>query len=737
MKHRKLYLALAGLLVAQQSALAWADADSHLAPVVVTGSPVHGHTAFELPTQISVLSDDELRLMDRVNLGASLERLPGVNNQGTGAATGKSVIRGLSGERVKVLVNGAVQDFQNYGVQHTPPVESLFAERIEVIRGPQGVLFGGSALGGAVNLVAPRFVFAPAGETQQSAQFDAGLSSNPRGALLGAQGAFSNEDWSLQLGVVGRKAGDIVTPRGKTAVNDPDGEPSDRPLIVGSTPFTNHENTAFTLGLANRQSWGQLETRYRYWQSKQNILAVHEEHDDHGDEEYEAEPAGHIKTQHQWQLGAEIDLAHNWLLKPSYTYTDNRLQESHDTRFEDFGNHHGHSHHGHDHDDLDLRNQRHDINLVFQHPQIGPWEGEFGIELMRKNQRLVSGELAPSGREEGHSFYLFEEADMGRWLWQLGARHDVQRLTANLSHDNEHFIEDLEVFDGSNNQQTFANTSLAAGVTYRIAPAWAVAANLSQGYRAPSLYELYAGGSHSGVNAVQIGDPNLKAERALNIDLSLRYQTQPSQWQVTVYQKHIDNYIYLANTGRFRDKEDHYEICTDPSDHGCIREMKAEQTNGVIQGLEMEWQQTWSANWHTYANLELISGRDRDNSRDLALIPANNALVELQYHFTQLSWQESAQVRFGVKAVAARKSPGDFEPFGQFDDEPIGVASTDAYSVWHLAYQTDWRVKGQTWQVTARVDNLFDTAYRDYLNTYKGFAQDLGRNVAVSARLSF
>jgi iron complex outermembrane receptor protein/hemoglobin/transferrin/lactoferrin receptor protein len=329
---------------------------------------------------------------------------------------------------------------------------------------------------------------------------------------------------------------------------------------------------------------------------------------------------------------------------------------------------------------------------------------------------------------------------MGRWLWQLGARHDVQRLTANLSHDNEHFIEDLEVFDGSNNQQTFANTSLAAGVTYRIAPAWAVAANLSQGYRAPSLYELYAGGSHSGVNAVQIGDPNLKAERALNIDLSLRYQTQPSQWQVTVYQKHIDNYIYLANTGLFRDKDHHYKECNprDPSvGHGCIREMKAEQTNGVIQGLEMEWQQTWSANWHTYANLELISGRDRDNSRDLALIPANNALVELQYHFTQLSWQESAQVRFGVKAVAARKSPGDFEPFGQFGDEPIGVASTDAYSVWHLAYQTDWRVKGQTWQVTARVDNLFDTAYRDYLNTYKGFAQDLGRSVAVSARLSF
>lgn len=737
MKHHRLYLALASAFIMQN-----AHAANELAPVLVTGSPFHGHTAFELPIQISVSSGADQRLMDRANLGASLGRLPGVNNQGTGAATGKPVIRGLSGERVKVLVDGAVQDFQNYGLQHTPPVESLFAERIEVIRGPQGVMFGGSALGGTVNLVAPGFEFAPTGETQESAQFDAGLLSNPRGALLGAQGAFSNEDWSLQLGLVGRKAGDMVTPRVTTADNNPEGEPNDRPLLVGSTPYTNFENTAFNFGLAKRHDWGVIETRYRYWQSKQNILAVHEEHDeddddDHHEEAFEAEPAGHIKTQHQLQLAAEIDLAHNWLFKPSYSYTDNRLQESHSKGFEDWGQVDHHEDEGHAHDNLDLRNHRHDINLAFQHPNIGPWEGEFGFELMRKNQQLVSGELSPSGSEQGHSLYIFEEADIGPWLWQLGARYDVQRLKAKLNHDNEHFIDDLEVFDATNNEQTFANTSLAAGVTYRIAPAWAVAANVSQGYRAPSLYELYAGGSHSGVNAVQIGDPNLKAERALNVDLSLRYQTQPSQWQVTVYQKHIDNYIYLANTGQFRDKEDHYDVCTDPTAHSCIREMKAEQTNGVIQGVELEWQQAWSANWHTYANLELISGRDRDNSRDLPLIPASNALVELQYHFTNLSWQEAAQWRLGVKGVAAKKSPGDFEPLGQYDDEAIGVASTDAYSVWHLAYQTDWRVNGQTWQVTARVDNLFDSAYRDYLNTYKGFAQDLGRSLALSARLSF
>ena len=72
---------------------------------------------------------------------------------------------------------------------------------------------------------------------------------------------------------------------------------------------------------------------------------------------------------------------------------------------------------------------------------------------------------------------------------------------------------------------------------------------IASGFRAPSIFELYAGGEHGGVQAYQMGNPDLKAETAINTDLSLRWQAPKTQMVATVYQNWIDNYIYLANTG--------------------------------------------------------------------------------------------------------------------------------------------------------------------------------------------
>jgi iron complex outermembrane receptor protein len=67
-------------------------------------------------------------------------------------------IRGLgqNGRRIAVLVNGRPEKMGLYGcaVTHAFPLDNV--ERIEVVKGPASVLYGGEAMGGAVNIITRR-----------------------------------------------------------------------------------------------------------------------------------------------------------------------------------------------------------------------------------------------------------------------------------------------------------------------------------------------------------------------------------------------------------------------------------------------------------------------------------------------------------------------------------------------------------------------------------------------------
>ena len=103
-----------------------------------------------------------------------------------------------------------------------------------------------------------------------------------------------------------------------------------------------------------------------------------------------------------------------------------------------------------------------------------------------------------------------------------------------------------------------------------------------------------------------------------------------------------------------------------------------------------------------------------------------------------LVWEP--QVRLGVRHSGARDAAGIYEPFGQFDDGigpdiPFGVASTEAYTLWSTGLRGELRFG--TWPVLVdlSVTNLLDSAFRDFLDTYKGYALGAGRSVNLSATI--
>ena len=106
---------------------------------------------------LSVLDEADLARALRPSIGETLAQLPGVSATSFGPVASAPVLRGLSGDRVRVLTDGiGTLDLSSAGPDHAISINPLTAERIEVLRGPAALLFGSSAIGGVVNVIDAR-----------------------------------------------------------------------------------------------------------------------------------------------------------------------------------------------------------------------------------------------------------------------------------------------------------------------------------------------------------------------------------------------------------------------------------------------------------------------------------------------------------------------------------------------------------------------------------------------------
>ena len=133
-----------------------ADEPTHLENFVVTATPFSRDQA-ELASATNILAGQKLALAQQSSLGATLDAQPGVASTSFALGASRPVIRGLGGDRVRVLNNGmGVFDASVASPDHAVAIEPLLARRIEVVRGPATLLYGSNAVGGIVNVLDAR-----------------------------------------------------------------------------------------------------------------------------------------------------------------------------------------------------------------------------------------------------------------------------------------------------------------------------------------------------------------------------------------------------------------------------------------------------------------------------------------------------------------------------------------------------------------------------------------------------
>src|SRR5258706_11470208 len=154
---RAIALAFAGPTLAQTAANPAnpqpGSAAPTLSPVIVTGNPL-GSDLFNLAIPADSLEGQQLRLKMKSTLGETLNSEPGVSSTYFGPNASRPIIRGLDSERVRILQNGSSSlDASTLSFDHNVPIAPIAVDRIEVIRGPAAILYGGSAIGGVVNVI--------------------------------------------------------------------------------------------------------------------------------------------------------------------------------------------------------------------------------------------------------------------------------------------------------------------------------------------------------------------------------------------------------------------------------------------------------------------------------------------------------------------------------------------------------------------------------------------------------
>ncbi len=119
--------------------------------IVVTSSPF-SRPLGQTISGVSVLDGEALQERLENSIGETLRSEPGVSSTFFGAGASRPIIRGLGGDRVRVLEDGiGTFDAAQTSPDHAVPIEPALAEKLEVFRGAASLLYGSSAAGGVVN----------------------------------------------------------------------------------------------------------------------------------------------------------------------------------------------------------------------------------------------------------------------------------------------------------------------------------------------------------------------------------------------------------------------------------------------------------------------------------------------------------------------------------------------------------------------------------------------------------
>ncbi len=649
----------------------------------------------EEPTTFSSrkIKAEDMELSRGEPLGENLKSIPGMTSINTGGTISKPVLHGLTGQRLVILNNGIRHESQQWGNGHAPEVDPYISQEIEVKKGAQSVQYGPDAIAGAV-LIQPKALPSRPGLKGELnlAGFSNGWAGVASATLEGSMAKVPGLSYRIQ-GTL-KRGGDQRTPN----------------YNLTNTGVREY-NFSWAAGYLKRRAG--LEFFYSQFNSDLAILS-----------------AAHIGN--LTDLQTAFSRSEPFLIKP-FSYEINRpfqhlehelfkvrsyWKPSENTRVnlvygrqfnlrEEYDKPHFRTKSYGDNPELDFRITTHTADLNLESWSNNRYSGKIGVFGMAQKNSFVGRYFIPFFEKEGLGIYAYETAKFGDFLVQAGARYDV-------------FNQKVYLFEGDSgyiDERSFSNFSLTAGLNYTPDPKWKFGFNLGSAWRPPYVNEMYSDGVHHGSATYEIGNPNLIEEKSIQINLDGEYKTKRLNLYAEAYYINFQNYIYLKP-----------ELEPTLTIRGAFPTFIYDQVPAHYYGLDLSSRAKLSDRVEWTLRSSIVRAFNKNTNEFLVFIPADRIDNQIRYKLPNRKKERNGFIGIGNTYV--------FKQW-RVDPEAEYVPPPEAYALFYVEAGLRVWVGKQPLNLFFKVNNLLNTSYRDYLNRYRYFVDDLGRNISFKINIPF
>lgn len=678
--------------------------------VTVVGEEIENNTL----SVTEKLTEKELTQSRGKSLGESLKLLNGVNALQTGPTISKPVIHGFHSNRILILNNGIRQEGQQWGQEHAPEIDPFGAAKFSVVKGASAVKYGADAIGGVV-LVDPNPLM-----RKKGFQGEAGIvgNSNNRQGTVNVQlegGMDNGLGWRVQSSL--KKGGDAKAANYQL-----------------SNTGVEEKNFSAAIGMNNEQSG--LELYFSHFDSDIAILrSAHVGNQEDLLNAINSDVPTYIDDFTYKIDNPRQEVQHNLIklngrrkidglgeFKFKYGFQNNSRNEYDRRRGQSFNR-----------PSISLGINTHTLDLELKHRLLGNFIGEIGVSSnFQKNKNMEgtnAGFLIPDYKNFGIGVFAIERYVKEDWELEVGLRFDHKKLRPLVFNVSRELLEP---------KYNFNNVVVSVSMLKNLGEQLRLRGNFSSAWRPPHVSELYSNGLHHGAASIEYGllvprgilSPSLisdaiPTEKVLKAESNLEYDNGKLAWEASVFYNHVNDYIFLRPDG------------LKLTIRGFFPEMQYSVTNARFLGFDGKINYRHTKNWIYTGKFSILRAQDLGNNDELINIPANSFRNSVTYETASLEGINKLYVSLEAVMVSRQtNAPVVFNDFENFDppsqtfdykEAPQGYTLVNFHS----------GLQFNKLKIGLSVENLLNKSYRDYMNRFRYFADDLGINYSIRLFYNF
>ncbi|MEB3754267.1 TonB-dependent receptor domain-containing protein [Acinetobacter sp. MD2(2019)] len=631
------------------------------------------HVVAAKPESTQILTQQQL-LQGGSTIGNALNGLAGIYSAQYTGGVSRPVMRGQDGARVKITQNGGdALDVSSVSPDHAVTVDPNSADKIEVLTGPETLMYGAGSVGGLVNVddhKIPTKMPDNGYEGRVGVRYNTGddglIYSGDTTIGLGSQVA-------LNVGGLKRDANDYILPR--------DLQQTD----------SRRENSTFA---DSKDYHAGLSWIYDRGFTGISFSQRHDQYGIPGDVDSAWEPDDQMKLSLPVQLDDDEAESSSWINLKQKRY-DFKTQL--DNPFAGFSRITAQANRTiYQHAEMDgdtpatlFHSTGTDARIVLDNNPWAGWNGQFGLQYTSQALSIDGEEaLMAATHSKRYSLFGLQQKQFGDVTAKVSTRIDHQEITVDSDQKN---------FNGT-------AYSAAGELAWEFVPNHKLTFDVSHQERLPLAQELYSnGGLHGPTKSFEFGNDSLSAEKSNNVSLGVHGDQDALHYNLSIYHNWFDNFIY-ANT---------------IDQKGDFRSVYYQQTAARFYGADADVSYQFTPVWNVGVFGDYVRGKLEGNG-NAPRVPGGRVGTRINANFA-----DGYNLNAEYSHVFNQADIADYETV------------TQGYNMLNLGFGYNGTINAKTgYNLYLKANNLLDAKVYQH-ESFLANVPQIGRNFTVGVDFKF